>query len=473
MVVDGDADALCTTRLLLETEGLRVESCRSGREAIEKYDEGIYTVVLDISLPDIHGVEVLEAIRKKNSLVPIILYTGLEERDRGEMRRNLHPHTYIFKGCIPECLLNAVVGAIECYRRTLKALELERQLAIKERENVSLRKELGRRIRFEDICTRDPKMKEAIAQAQKSTAVSYPVLITGESGTGKELLSRAIHYNSPRIDKPFVTINCGAIPKELLESELFGHEKGSFTGAIEKKLGLFEVADQGSIFLDEIGDLSASAQAKILRVLQEKEFQRVGGVKTIKVDVRVISATNKNLSEEIEKGSFREDLFYRLSTISIHLTPLRERKDDVLLLTDHFLKKISQEVGKRIRGISAECIRLLEAYGWPGNVRELQNIIERLVTLAEDESTITEDLLPLELLTKAGPIHHYKYTGNLYETVHALERDIIAGVLKETGGNKSKAAEFLGISRPLLYKKMEFYGLIEPAQDSALSERDG
>ncbi|HHT9117396.1 MAG TPA: sigma-54-dependent transcriptional regulator [Candidatus Hypogeohydataceae bacterium YC38] len=467
MVVDDDPSVLKTIGHVLETEGFKVKLCSSGRAALEGLDKDIYTVVLDISMPDMSGLEVFEELKEKNPLVPIILYTGQEEKEkRVGIRRRFRPHTYILKGSEPEALLDTVVGAVECYTRTLEAVKLHTELELKEKENVSLREELGKRARFEDIYTRDSRMKEVITQAQKASSVPYPVLVTGESGTGKELLAKAIHYNSLRVSYPLVILNCAAIPRELVESELFGHEKGAFTGAIQRKIGLFEEANQGSIFLDEIGDLSASAQAKILRVLQEKEFQRVGGAETIKVDVRVLAATNKNLPEEIKNNNFREDLFYRLNAISIHLPPLRERKGDIPLLVDYFLKKSSQEVKKRILDVSPGCMSLLEGYDWPGNIRELQNIIERLVTWAENDSIITEDYLPLELLSQTitAP-HRYKGAGKLYQAIQALEKDTITAALKAAGGNKSKAAETLGISRPLLYKKIELYGLMELAKD--------
>ncbi|HHT9120408.1 MAG TPA: sigma-54 interaction domain-containing protein [Candidatus Hypogeohydataceae bacterium YC41] len=469
MVVDDDPSVLRTTGINLEAEGFKVVLCPNGRAAIEAFNKGIYTVILDISMPDMSGLEVFENLKEMNPIVPIILYTGLKEREQREgIRRRFRPHAYILKGSEPEELIDTVLGAVECYRETLNAIKLHTEVEVREKENICLREELGKKARFEDICTRDPKMKEVISQAQKASSVPYAVLITGESGTGKELLAKAIHYNSPRASKPFITLNCAAIPRELIESELFGHEKGSFTGATQRKVGLFEAANQGSIFLDEIGDLSTAAQSKILRVLQEKEVQRVGGTEPIKVDVRILAATNKNLADEIKKNNFREDLFYRLNSISIHLPPLRERRGDIPLLVERFLTKSSNEIKKRIQGVSAECMRILESYDWPGNIRELQNVIERLVTWTENDSIITEDFLPPELLSqivRTSP--HYKRTGKLYEVIHSLEKDIIANALKEAGGNKSKVAEILGISRPLLYKKIELYGLEEPVQTSS------
>lgn len=469
MIVDDDKALLRAARMLLEQEGLEVVVCSSGREAIDKFNEEIYTVVLDIAMPEMSGLEVFELLKKRNPLVPIIFHTCVgDTSERAEIRRTFRPNGYVWKGGSADELIDTVLGAVHGYSKYLEVIRLSTILEEREKENVSLREALGKEAHFEDLHTNDPRMKEVIGQAQKASMTPYAVLITGESGTGKELLAKAIHYNSPRAGKPFITLNCAAIPRELIESELFGYEKGAFTGATQRKLGLFEVADQGSVFLDEIGDLSLSAQAKILRVLQEKEFQRVGGDETIKVDVRILVATNKNLAEEIKNNKFREDLFYRLNAVSIHLPPLRERKGDIHLLVDHFLKKSAQEIKKDVRGISQECMDFLEKYDWPGNIRELQNVIERLVTLTENDSVITEDYLPPELLSQmVRSPRPYKYSGKLYQTIHALERDMIASALKEADNNKSKAAEILGISRPLLYRKMELYGLTESAQENS------
>lgn len=467
MIVDDDPAVLRSAGLLLEQEGLKVVLCSGGREATSKFNEEVHTVVLDIAMPEMSGLEVFEEIKRKNPLVPVIFHTCMGDlSERIKIRRTFRPNGYVWKGGSTEELVDTVLGAIQGYSKYLEVMKLSAALEKREKENVSLREELGKKARFEDLCTKDPKVKEVIVQAQKASTTPYAVLITGESGTGKELLAKAVHYNSPRAGKPFITLNCAAIPRELIESELFGYEKGAFTGAAQRKLGLFEVANQGSIFLDEIGDLGTSAQAKILRVLQEKEFQRVGGDETIKVDVRILAATNKNLAAEIKNNKFREDLFYRLNAVSIHLPPLRERRGDIPLLVDHFLKKSSLEIKKSIRGISPECMGFLERYDWPGNIRELQNVVERLVTWAEDDSIITEDYLPPEVLSQmVRSPRYYKYSGKLYQTIHALERDMIVSALKEADGNKSKAAEILGVSRPLLYRKMELYGLAESVQE--------
>ena len=461
MVVDDDPSVLeCTGQLLVE-EGFEVVLCPNGEEAVNKFSEKIHAVVLDLTLPDMFGLEVFEKLKEKNPLVPIILYTGMSDRlERIKVRRTFRPHAYIVKGRTQDELMDTVVGAVHSYSNYLESMRLSTTLERYKKENVSLREELGKKFGFESIYTQSLKMKDIFQQARKAGSAPYPVLITGESGVGKELLARAVHYSSPRADKPFVVLNCAAIPNDLIESELFGHEKGSFTGAIQMKVGLFETADQGSIFLDEIGDLGPSAQAKVLRVLQAKEFQRIGGTESITVDVKLISATNKDLKEEIKNNNFREDLFYRINAISFHLPPLRERKEDIPLLVEHFLQQSSQELKKHITDVSPACMSLLKEYSWPGNIRELKNVIERLATWAEDNSILSDDFLPPEILSalQDSP-QKYKAAGGLYKAGRNLERDMIVEALGQARGNKSKAAETLGISRQVLYKKLELYGI--------------
>jgi DNA-binding NtrC family response regulator len=462
MAVDDDPLVLRTLNRVLEAEGFDAKLCSSGRSAVEGFDKSIYTILLDITMPDMSGLDVFEKLKQKNPLIPIIFYTGLADRDkRRGIRNRCRPHAYVVKGGDREELVDTVIGAVESYTQTLRALSLQADLELKEKQNLELRKDAAKRASFESLCSNNPTMKEIGARAKKASEVPYPVLISGETGTGKELLAVMIHYNSARAFEAFVIVNCAAIPYELVESELFGHERGAFTGADQKKAGLFEIANNGTIFLDEIGDLSGSAQAKILRVVQEKQFQRVGGTEPIRVDVRILAATNKNLAEEIKHKHFREDLFYRLNAISIYLPPLRERKCCIHVLANQFLEESCKELKKHIPGISQTCMSLLERYYWPGNVRELKNVIERLVTWAEKDSVITEEHLPLELLSHTvGASENNGATGKLYQLIHAVEKDAIANALKEAGGNKSKAAEILGVSRSLLYKKIELYGLL-------------
>jgi len=325
-------------------------------------------------------------------------------------------------------------------------------------ENKNLRKQQQVQSSFSNIIGRSPKIHEILERVKKVSNSPYSVLITGKSGSGKELIAKSIHYNSSRSGQPFVPLNCAAIPRDLLESELFGYEKGAFTGAVGTKQGLFEVANKGTIFLDEIGDMNPHTQVKLLRVLQEKELLRVGGTKAIKVDVRVLAATNKDLKAAISNGEFREDLFYRLNVVPVHVPPLCERREDIPLLVAHFLESSSADVGRRVKGFTPEAMVLLSNYSWPGNVRELKNVVERIVTLAPDDSVLDVEMLPQEISNKSPvQLQKYKSAGTLYEAQRQLEMEMIMDALKSAKGNKSKAAELLGISRKVLYEKLDAY----------------
>lgn len=341
--------------------------------------------------------------------------------------------------------------------------EINRAKEIKEKENIILRDRLGEKWDFHNIIGKGQRMKELMEMVQKVAEAPYSVMITGESGTGKELIAKSIHYNSPRHDGPFITLNCAAVPKDLIESELFGHEKGAFTGATQRKPGLFELANGGSIFLDEIGDMSLQAQAKILRILQEKELQRIGGSELINVNVRILAATNKDLLLEIKKGNFREDLYYRLNVVSIHIPPLRERKEDIPLLIDHFLKESNKDMNKRVSSLPQKILQIFMDYHWPGNIRELKNTIERIVTLSPSDSIINVDVLPLEIRSSGSlscwDLSRYKKTGNMYHAQRQLEKEMIIEALEKTKYNKSRAADLLGISRKVLYEKINSHGI--------------
>jgi transcriptional regulator with PAS, ATPase and Fis domain len=307
-------------------------------------------------------------------------------------------------------------------------------------------------------------MKEIFGIVRQIADTKSTVLVMGESGTGKELISRAIHYNSNRKNYPFVTINCAAIPETLIESELFGHEKGAFTNAIEKKLGRCEVAQQGTLFLDEIGELSLATQAKILRFLEEKEFNRVGGSKTIKVDVRLITATNKDLNQLIKKGAFREDLYYRINVVPIIVPPLRERREDIPSLLDHFIKKYNEEGNKRVQGVSKEALALMMNYEWPGNVRELENSIERVIALTSNEYIQPNELpIPLTNISKINGLRESILSGKVsfLKAEEEFEKGIILDALKKTNYVQSHAAEMLGISRRILKYKMDKLGIVQ------------
>ncbi len=328
-------------------------------------------------------------------------------------------------------------------------------------ENKNLKKQQKVYSSFDDIVGKSLKITETLELVKKVSNSPYSILITGESGTGKEVIAKSIHYNSSRSGQPFVVLNCAAIPRDLIESELFGFEKGAFTGAMETKQGLFEVADKGTIFLDEIGEMHVHTQAKLLRVLQEKELQRVGGTKIIKIDVRILAATNKDLKSAMSSGGFREDLFYRLNVVPIHIPPLRERKEDIPLLIAHFLQLSCADVGKHVKGFTPEALVFLSNYTWPGNVRELRNVVERIVTLAPDDGMIGVEMLPQEVCNRSAvEVQKYKSTGILYEAQRQLEIEMIMDALKSTEGNKSKAAELLGISRKVLYEKIEAHKIL-------------
>ncbi len=325
-----------------------------------------------------------------------------------------------------------------------------------EKENVRLRAEVIDRYRFDAIVGDSEKIREVIALAGRIAPSDATVLVTGESGTGKELLARGIHYSSGRAEGPFVAVNCAAIPENLIESELFGHVKGAFTGAVRDREGKFELADGGTLFLDEIGDLRVDLQAKILRALQERTIDRVGGVKQVDLDVRVISATNKDLEREVREGNFREDLYYRLSVVTLQMPPLRDRKDDIPLLAEHFLRKFSP--GPTVR-LAPDALALLTAYGWPGNVRELENVMERASILKRGD-TITREDLPEKLNRKATGASEVLL--NLPEgglSLEELEKDLIMKALEKHKGNQTRAAEYLRITRPTLIYRMEKYGL--------------
>ncbi len=325
-------------------------------------------------------------------------------------------------------------------------------------ENAYLREEIKQNFNFDEIIGRSPSMEEVLSIVEKAAPTLSTVLIRGESGTGKELIARAIHFNSPRRKAPFIKINCAAIPANLLESELFGHEKGAFTGAIKPKIGKFEMAAGGSIFLDEIGDLEPDLQVKLLRVLQEKEFERVGGTRVLKTDVRIIAATNRDIETAIENGAFRNDLYYRLNVISLTLPPLRDRKEDLRELTIHFLQKFTHQIGKPIQNINPDAMEALKSYHFPGNVRELANIIERAVVLGEGGTLSTSDL-PQNLMSPSRSAPIIKNFGPLSQDVEHFERQRIIDVLEIAQGNKSEAARILGLKRSTLGSKLKKFNI--------------
>ncbi len=405
-------------------------------------ERGFDLIVTDVRLPDRNGIELLREIPILSD-APVIVITAFGTiKDAVEAMR-LGAFDYITKPFSLEEFILLVERAID-----FKKLR---------QENLRLKQDVRRCYGLSSIIGESEAIKKLLVMVERIASSDSTVLISGESGTGKELVATTIHYQSPRRDKPLVKVNCAALPEGLIESELFGHEKGAFTGALRRKAGRFELANGGSIFLDEVGDLPLSAQAKLLRVLQDKTFERVGGTETIKVDVRIIAATNKDLREEVKKGRFREDLFYRLNVIPITIPALRDRKEDIPLLVEHFLKKFNTHLRKNVR-FSRDAIKALLEYDYPGNVRELENIVERAVILCSGEIINREDL-PISQSSTSTVASATTQALSLSEISARAEKEHILRVLKLTGGNKTRAAELLGISRKTLWEKLNAYGI--------------
>jgi DNA-binding NtrC family response regulator len=427
---------------VLERKGYQVSVCGNGADALAFLErEPADLVVTDVRMPGLSGMEALRAIKELNPDIVVIIMTAFGSIDQAVQAVKEGAYDYINKPFkIDEMLLT-----IE------KALE-ERRL----RHEVStLRQELRTRYHFENLIGKSRAMQEIFGLIEQVAGSRSTVMVYGKSGTGKELVAKAIHYNSPRSTRAFVAVNCAAIPAELLESELFGHEKGSFTGAIATKVGKFELATGGSLFLDEVGSMRLDLQAKILRALQEREVERVGGTRIIKIDVRVIAATNRDLKKAVEEGTFREDLYYRLNVVPITLPDLKDRQEDIPLLANHFVQKFAQESNPAIREISKEAMAVLMSHAWPGNVRELENVIERAVTLGHGPAVLSADLPP-HLAGGANPLERAL---TREATLEDLERDYIAMILQRTKGHQIRAATILGIDRRTLYRKIRRYGL--------------
>ena len=446
LVVDDEAIVRESLRDWLSDAGYQVLTAENGPKALAIIEtERMGIVIADLVMPGMDGIELMKRAKENQPNIEVIIITAYGSIPTAIAAMKEGAYDYIEKPFCPE-------------RAELLVKKLAEHQELVE-ENLSLRQRLEDHYRFENIIAKSSKMQRVIEVIKIVAKSNATVLITGESGTGKELVARAIHSQSHRQGKPFVAVSCAALPESLLESELFGHEKGSFTGAYAQKKGKFEFANRGTLFLDEVGEMSANIQVHLLRVLEEKEFTRVGGNEPIKVDVRVISATNKDLKRAIATGEFREDLYYRLNVVTIELPPLRERKEDVPLLAQHFLNKFALENQKEITGFSPEATEFLLGYDWPGNVRELENAIERAVILAKD-SLITVADLPQEniSLARSAPIG---------KKLKEAEKNHILNVLSETGGNYSEAARTLGITRMTLYNKAREYGLSVKKIDSA------
>jgi two-component system NtrC family response regulator len=423
---------------------LGVGSVAEAMEAIKR--ERFDLFLTDCNIPGVDALRTSGEARKLNPDMAVIIMTSFGTIETAVKAIKAGAYDYLPKPIDLEQLA-LLIERIS-----------ERQNLI--RENTELKEQLRERYKFDEIVSTSHAMEEALNLAGRVAASNATVLLRGESGTGKELVARAIHYHSPRAKYPLIKVNCAALPETLLESELFGHEKGAFTGATSKRIGRFEAADKGTIFLDEIGELTPGMQVKLLRVLQEREFERIGGNQTIKVDVRVIAATNRDIEKDIREGSFREDLYYRLNVVSVVIPPLRDRKEDIPALMEHFIKKYGDENKKEISGVAAEARDRLMRYAYPGNVRELENIIERAVVLAK-RGTITASDLPLHLqgADSADHLPVVSLKGQLNETLDTVERGLILDALKESNGIQTRAAARLGISERVLRYKLKKYSI--------------
>ncbi|WP_312197595.1 sigma 54-interacting transcriptional regulator [Anaerospora hongkongensis] len=448
LVVDDEESVRKLLTAVLKKEGYTVETAEDGRQAVEKARLiKPALVIMDIRMPNLDGLSAFKAIREENKEVLVILMTAFAAVETAVEAVKLGAYDYIIKPFnIDEVKL--------LIKRAMQVQTLTEEVKV-------LREELYSNYRLDKLLTNSPKMQELYRIIGKVASTSATVLLSGESGTGKELIANTIHYNSLRSHGPLVKVNCGALPESLLESELFGHEKGAFTGAAARKLGRFELANKGTIFLDEIGEVSQSLQVKLLRVLQEREFERVGGTELVKTDIRIIAATNRNLEDMVAKGTFREDLYYRLNVVSIHVPPLRERREDIPLLADYFLHKYAQENNRTMSMFDLETCSLLADYNWPGNVRELANVVERAVIMSTGCVIFPEDL-PQALSRQqiVAMEASSDYTGqSLKEIIKQVERNVIKQALAHNNGNKVKTAKDLGMSRRALLYKIEEYEL--------------
>ena len=450
LIVDDEKNYLTILSAVLEDEGFEVMTAPGGREALEVHKTSdLDLIVTDMKMPAMDGIELLENIKSVDPDLPIIMMTAHGTVDKAVEAMQKGAYSYILKPFDNERLIIYVKKAISMYQVV--------------KENRRLRDAVESQYRFGNIIGKSKKMRDIFDTIQKVAPAAATVLIEGESGTGKELVARSIHFNSPRREKPFVAVNCSALAENLLESELFGHERGSFTGAVATKKGRFELADGGTLFLDEIGELSPNLQVKLLRVLQEKVFERVGGVRTISVDIRVLVATNKNLQQEMQAGRFREDLYYRLNVVHIVLPPLKVRQEDIRILVNHFIKKYASERESAVPviGVDQEVDRLFYDYSWPGNIRELENVIERVMILCPGEIIRVSDL-PKGFKDNVYNTLHLEgipADAKLYDTLAVIEKTMIERALKMSNNVQSHAAALLGIGKSGLNQKIKKYNL--------------
>jgi two-component system response regulator HydG len=448
LLVDDDPGHLVSLKTITKSWGYQVETADDGSVAVEMVrSTPMDLILMDVRMTRMSGIEALKQIKVYNPTIPIVIMTAYSSVNSAVEAIKAGAYDYLIKPLDFEVLKLTIERASE-------------HAGLRE-ENRALKENLKSDYDLANIIGRSQSMKKLLGMMSMVAPSDATVLITGDSGTGKELIARSLHFNSPRKDKPLVVVNCAAIAETLLESELFGHEKGSFTGADKRREGRFMQADKGSIFLDEIGETSSTMQAKLLRVLQEKEIQRVGGEETLKVDVRIIAATNRDLEKEVAEGNFREDLFYRLNVMPLHVPPLNARRDDIPLLSQHFLGKFAAKNRKTIKGFIPLAMDMLVNYAWPGNVRELENTIERAVILATGEH-ITETQLPLNITEQyEDPEKRATRANQILDGTHSLEdieKEAIQAALTASNGNKAEAARRLGITRKTLHNKLKSYG---------------
>ncbi|WP_432821022.1 sigma-54-dependent transcriptional regulator [Trichloromonas sp.] len=449
LVIDDEKSNREALTLLLQSAGYQVRAAGSGEEALTILQQTPFEIVItDLFLPGVSGIDILKQVKNDSPYTNVIVITGQASAETAVEAMKAGAFDYITKPFNFEKLKVQIA----------KAMEKSRLVA----ENLYLRQQLRGKYKFDNIIGNSSAMQQVFARMERIVHTDSTILILGDSGTGKELVAKAIHYNGARKDKPFMAINCGAIPAELLESELFGHVRGSFTGAIADKPGKFELANNGTIFLDEIGTMPHHLQMKLLRVLQEHEIERVGSGKKIKLNVRVISATNADLEDEVKLGNFREDLYYRLNVIPIHLPPVRDRREDIPLLARHFLQSSCKSMNRPLMTISAEAMKSLQNYDWPGNVREMENVLERTVALTEHETIDVSDLPPnitaQSALDEAAGVNCPRVSAdgvNMPATIETIERSMIREAMDLAGGVKARAASLLSINRTTLVEKIK------------------
>jgi two-component system NtrC family response regulator len=450
LIVDDETNYTVILSAVLEDEGFETLTANSGPDALGILaDSDVDLVLTDMKMPGMDGIELLELVKKEDADLPVIMMTAHGTVEKAVEAMQKGAYSYILKPFDNEQLVLYVNKAVSMFRVV--------------KENRLLRDTVENRYSFSNIIGKSKAMQDVFHIIRKVAPAAATVLIEGASGTGKELVAKALHFNSFRKDKPFIAVNCSALAESLLESELFGHEKGAFTGAATRKKGRFEIAENGTLFLDEIGELSAGLQVKLLRVLQERVVERVGGVKPIPVNIRLVAATNKSLKEEVSKGNFREDLFFRLNVVSITLPPLRERLEDIRPLVSHFLSKYSEErySGAPVTGIDREVERLFYEYDWPGNVRELENVIERAVVMSPEETIQVSDL-PRDFIDSTHNTLHLDgipVDANLYDTLALVEKNMIVRALKKANYVQTRAANLLGIGKSGLNQKIKKYDL--------------